>query len=401
MAAPATTGRGYRATKNGDGTITVHDVPVFAEAVDARGKKVAVFDRPKLASLLAIAQREEQEQGYLPAMHFRHHYDPDVKRAGVFRLTGMQRLRLNGAERWTLFADLIVDAAAYGEIQSGRWPYRSVELTPQLDRIRTLALLDHEAPFHRFELLRVRETFADGNRGYALCFAEEVSVPPEDDEKDDAKKGDAAKNMADGAPAPAPAPAAPDLGAVIAAAIAKALAPVYEKLGIGSTDAPTENPADKDMPAEAPPMAASDAGTLAEVRQLRGRVVAFEDALKLSERGRRVDARAAKLRQGGAGDDVVNRFRELAGKDEGAAMAFADVAVQLIPPAPTPWSDFGSQRVGEPAEVATYADRGPDVHKRAQEVARLWKRNQQQGHTTHTLKDYLAANVDGFAGADR
>src|SRR5690606_12102174 len=107
---------------------------------------------------LAIAKREEQD-GYLPPLHFRHHYDPDVKRAGEFRLTRMERMRLNGADRWALFADLIVDAAAYAEIQAGRWPYRSVELTPQLDRIRGLALLDHEAPFHRFELLRVREAF--------------------------------------------------------------------------------------------------------------------------------------------------------------------------------------------------------------------------------------------------
>lgn len=409
----AATKRGYRATKNEDGTVTVHDVPVFAEAVDARGKKVVVYDRKKLAALLAIARREEQE-GYLPPLHFRHHYDPDVKRAGAFRITRMGLLRLNGADRWTLFADLIVDAAAYAEIQAGRWPYRSVELTPQLDRIRGLALLDHEAPFHRFELLRVREAFAEGSRGYALCFAEEVRPMDDEDKKDDEKPADMADdpeegegegekkpaNMAEGG-------AAPDIGALVAAALAKALAPIYEKLGIGGADMPTENPAEQDMPAEAP-AAASDRGDTdvrRELRQLRGQVVAFSDALKRSERARRVDARAAKLLADGAGESVVKRFRQLAEKDEAAANAFADAAVELIPPAPVPWSDLGGSgsgsagRVGDPEEVAAYSDQGPETLARARKVAQTWARNRKAGLTKHTLADYLRANVDGFASA--
>lgn len=404
----AATKRGYRATKNEDGTVTVHDVPVFAEAVDARGKKVAIYDRKKLAAFLAIAKREEQD-GYLPPLHFRHHYDPDVKRAGEFRLTRMERMRLNGADRWALFADLIVDAAAYAEIQAGRWPYRSVELTPQLDRIRGLALLDHEAPFHRFELLRVREAFAEGNRGYALCFAEEVRVMADEDKKDE-KTADMADEPTEGEgdkkPDMAEGGAAPDIGALVAAAVAKAIAPIYEKLGIGTTDMPTENPAEHDMPAEAP-AAASDRGdtaTLRELRQLRGQVVAFGDALKTSERARRVDARAAKLLADGAGEAVVKRFRQLAAKDEAAANAFADAAVELIPPAPVPFRDLGGSgasagRVGDPEEVAAYSDQGPETLARARKVAQTWARNKKAGLTKHTLADYLRANVDGFASA--
>lgn len=404
----AATKRGYRATKNEDGTVTVHDVPVFAEAVDARGKKVVVYDQRKLASLLAIAKREEQD-GYLPPLHFRHHYDPDVKRAGAFRITRMERMRLNGADRWALFADLIVDAAAYAEIQAGRWPYRSVELTPQLDRIRGLALLDHEAPFHRFELLRVREAFAEG-RGYALCFAEEVRLMADED-KTDEKPADMADEPTEGEgdkkPDMAEGGAAPDIGALVAAAVAKALAPIYEKLGIGGADMPTENPAEQDMPAEAP-AAASDRGdseVRRELRQLRGQVVAFSDALKKSERARRVDARAAKLLAEGAGESTVKRYRQLAEKDEGAANAFADAAVELIPPAPVPWSDLGGAgsgsagRVGDPEEVAAYSDHGPETLARARKVAATWARNKKAGLTKHTLADYLRANVDGFASA--
>lgn len=146
---------GYRATKEEDGTLIVHRVPIFVEC--ERGDHAfdeewleAAFDKAKL----------QQREGYLPPLHIRHH-EPGVepRAAGWFRITSLAQITYQGEKRLALFADLhITDESAQREVLAKRLPYRSVEIfdvdAPAID---SLALLDHESPYFELPMLMVSE----------------------------------------------------------------------------------------------------------------------------------------------------------------------------------------------------------------------------------------------------
>ena len=146
--------QGYRATKNADGTMTIHDVPIFCECSRRRQDgELQVFDRDWIQAAVARAQQAETE-GYLAPMHIRHHKPgggegEGVKASGHFKVTGTSIVTLKGKRRLAVMADLIVTCPeAEAEVLAKRLPYRSVEIfnvdEPNFDG---LALLDHEAPF--------------------------------------------------------------------------------------------------------------------------------------------------------------------------------------------------------------------------------------------------------------
>lgn len=153
---------GYRATRDENGALIVHGVPIFVECEKSVGRgdkaKVHQFDAEWIGEAVLKAQQQEAE-GYLAPLHIRHHGDDGVRAAGFFRVTGTSRIRFRGEDRLAVVADLVVtDEQAQREILQCRLPWRSVEILnvdkPSLD---SLALLDHEVPFLRLPMLAVRE----------------------------------------------------------------------------------------------------------------------------------------------------------------------------------------------------------------------------------------------------
>ncbi len=163
--APILTQGGYRTSRvtGGpfDGALVVHDVPIFCDC--ERGD--LTFSRDWILSAVQRAKRKESEDDFLPPLHVRHH-EPEtamtnaVQYAGVFRITGVQPLHLDGAARLGVFADLIVtEGWAQSDIRRMRYPYRSVEIFDPLGdepAIDGLALLDHEAPFLAMPMLKIQ-----------------------------------------------------------------------------------------------------------------------------------------------------------------------------------------------------------------------------------------------------
>lgn len=146
----------YRATRQDDGTLVVHDVPIFVECERGDLK----FDAKWIGQAVSAAMAAERE-GYLPPLHLRHHdkkgEDKDVRAAGFFRITRSAPIKFKGATRIAVFADLhLTDPSAAEMVLAKRLPYRSVEIfnvdKPMLDG---LALLDHEAPFLQLPMLMV------------------------------------------------------------------------------------------------------------------------------------------------------------------------------------------------------------------------------------------------------
>lgn len=152
---PTKTLGGYVASKLPDGTMVVHDVPIFVEC--ERGEMQ--FGKEWIEAAVEKAKQAESE-GYLPPLHIRHHEaGTEVKASGFFRITGTRNITFKGEKRLAVLADLhITDPDTQAEVMSKRLPYRSVEIMnvdkPALD---SLALLDHEAPFLELPMLVVSQ----------------------------------------------------------------------------------------------------------------------------------------------------------------------------------------------------------------------------------------------------
>lgn len=148
----------YRATRQADGALVVHDVPVFAEC--ERGKFKA--DAEWIGDAVAYAKRAEVE-GYFIPLHVNHHdfkgreNPPEVLAAGFVRITRAGPITLQGRDRVAVYADLVVtNPEVQAWVLQHRLPYRSVEvLNPSEARISSVALLDHEAPFLELPMLAV------------------------------------------------------------------------------------------------------------------------------------------------------------------------------------------------------------------------------------------------------
>ncbi|MGB0890219.1 MAG: hypothetical protein ACPGWS_08045 [Solirubrobacterales bacterium] len=144
----------YQATRNSDGTFDILNVPIFGELPkNARGNDEDI-GRAWMRKAIAKAQLREGE-GYLPPLHIHHHSFERGKPAGHFKVTRVGKTTYEGEKIDVLFADLVkVHADVFELIRGGKLPYRSVEIhnfaEPEID---SLALLDSEVPFFRFELL--------------------------------------------------------------------------------------------------------------------------------------------------------------------------------------------------------------------------------------------------------
>lgn len=189
----------YDARREDDGFYSISGVPVFAEV--PKGVKGAPFDIDKEWLQAALAKSKVRErEGYLAPLHFEHHEGGERSfKAGHYRLTGVRQVSIAGQKKWALIAQLTkIPEHVFGAIMANEWPYRSVEIVSYKDReIESIALLDDDTPFHKFELLnadtiKVSEeeqrtdvpvlagpvAFAKTERGYAglFKFTEDRSV---------------------------------------------------------------------------------------------------------------------------------------------------------------------------------------------------------------------------------
>lgn len=147
--------QGYRATRNTQGHLTIHDVPIFVEC--ERGD--VCFNADWIQTAVAKAKQAATE-GYLPPLHIRHHDDgPVPEPAGFFKITRTGPITFKGKTRTAIFADLVITRPWVEEdVLAARLPYRSVEIfnvdKPAID---SLALLDHEPPYLELPMLMVAD----------------------------------------------------------------------------------------------------------------------------------------------------------------------------------------------------------------------------------------------------
>lgn len=145
----------YAADQNADGTWNVRGVPVFAEH-ERFGHS---FDAAWISNAVSRAT-ELYSDGYLAPLHVGHHPSLKVERAGWFKPTRVETRAFAGRPPVAvMFADLLsVPANVYSRLRAGGLPYCSVEVLREgfdEPEIKSLALLEHEAPFFAFPLITV------------------------------------------------------------------------------------------------------------------------------------------------------------------------------------------------------------------------------------------------------
>lgn len=144
----------YDATDNGDGTFTIHDVPILHEIpAGARGNEDEIG---KAWMLAALARHAEQlVSGYVAPVHAGHNgRGGEALALGTFVPLAVRRMEIEGLGRWCLFADVTVDQETLASIRAGRWPYRSIEVDWDAGIVGSLALLSGASPHCRFPMLR-------------------------------------------------------------------------------------------------------------------------------------------------------------------------------------------------------------------------------------------------------
>lgn len=416
---------GYSATRQPDGTLVVHRVPIFVEC--ERGD--VHFDRAWIDAAVAKAKQAEAE-GYLPPLHIRHH-EPSteatnsVRAAGFFRVLGTETITFKGAPRLAIVVDLhVTDPMTQEDILSKRLPYRSVEIfNVEKPAIDSLALLDHEAPFLELPMLLVREVKGDVpngtlhvnptptvaamfRRGSAahLLFRDEHEGPMADETKnDDDKKGEQQSAEGGGLNVDAVVKAIKDGSISIAdfAAITAAMAEMQ-----------TEAKPDGDEPAKAAAPGGEtmkkdqDEGVSARFAALQGELDGTKAKLAAIEaEGQRKDAVAAALKRLAGrplGADLEQKLTAFH-KDHGAAAfkAYVDslAAAVGVLPAGDKAASFGALGEGRktPKVAMKYSEDGPDAVDRAAKFALEWDELQARGMVRMSQERYVALNMERAA----
>lgn len=147
----------YKWYREPDGEYAILDVEIL-DVYDDRRKTAGgemVYGRGKadLSDLSAAVNNFEEQRilGHYPRVFVGHHESME-NRPGVGFL---DRLRLRGDQ---IIADIVcIPAHKFQEIKSGRYPYRSPEYVPQIQRITGLALLESQHPFFISPMLFLEE----------------------------------------------------------------------------------------------------------------------------------------------------------------------------------------------------------------------------------------------------
>ena len=148
---------GYDATRQGDGSLIIHRVPIFC----ACERSNIEFDDTWISSAVMKSKQHERE-GYLAPLHISHHEPVEtanepVKACGYFRVLGTEPITFRGSRRTAVMADLVITCPeTQQEVMAKRLPYRSVEIfDTTMPAFDGLALLAHEAPFLELPMLMV------------------------------------------------------------------------------------------------------------------------------------------------------------------------------------------------------------------------------------------------------
>jgi len=150
----------YRATDNGNGTVSIHDVE-FVSPLEAGHRYDAVGKAPEIGrswmERVVATHLEQLVGGYVAPVHAEHKGpggSGDLA-LGTFVPLTVRVQRYEGEDVPMVVGDLTVDMATLAAIRRGEYPYRSIEVERwEFGLINSLALMTSSAPYSRVPMLR-------------------------------------------------------------------------------------------------------------------------------------------------------------------------------------------------------------------------------------------------------
>lgn len=136
--------------KQPNGRYTIFNVPIFGEFQDEKRGQVTMQD---LEEVVKNFQADKQDNYRYPRIHIGHH-EGNENRPGAGYLDSFR------VENGVVYADLVeVTPEVFQAIRAKmKYPYVSAEYHPDRKKILSLALLESQAPFFSFPLLKLEET---------------------------------------------------------------------------------------------------------------------------------------------------------------------------------------------------------------------------------------------------
>jgi hypothetical protein len=158
-------GGSYKFRENGDGSFTILDVPIMSEVPAGEKGNEDKVSKLWMEKAVAKARKREQLDGYMAPLHIDHHdTGKKTSAAGFILPTKVAKMKYEGKNLWTVFANLEVPAPIMEKIRKKELPYRSVEIFgwDKPPEINSLALLSDEVPFFRYPVLTLGEELPNG-----------------------------------------------------------------------------------------------------------------------------------------------------------------------------------------------------------------------------------------------
>jgi hypothetical protein len=404
-------GGGYAAKQRPDGTWDILDVPIMGTIDEGERRNEEEIGVEWMQEAIAKAKSREAE-GYLAPLHIQHHeFGVTTRRAGFVLPTRVGTVRYEGEEIPALYADLLaIPEDVFASIERAEIPYRSVEIHDwDVPEINSLALLEDEVPFFRFEMLtigakskvRATETVdvfrgstspllaiaSAGSGGRALFRLEEptMKIDPKTGKPIKLADEDETKDEEEKTP-------------LWAQKLLEGMAKIVSKLGVDDDDGDKE--ADDDSTPVEPDEKESLAAT--ETAKIAGRLAALEQKVEKRDQDDAVkglaDAAAAKLAADGYEVDPKTRgsLELFYAQGESVGDAFVEEFRKNTPKDPPPTlGDLEAADSELPDEVMKFSTKDPDTFDFAKKKAKEFEELKARGHMgSMTLERFLELNVN-------
>jgi len=165
-----------------DGTYTIFNLPIFCFYNDKNRGKV---DLSVGTTIINNFMRDKRDLGYYPRAFVGHHNIVDKAKATDNKV-GAGFLDNINIKDTVFYADitLIPEKIFMDIMEENRYPYRSVEYNPEEKKILGMALLESQAPYFKFPILKLEETQVFKASDKVILFQKQFEDDKEEEKKD-------------------------------------------------------------------------------------------------------------------------------------------------------------------------------------------------------------------------
>tara|TARA_Y100000310_G_scaffold308318_1_gene351294 strand:+ start:910 stop:2403 length:1494 start_codon:yes stop_codon:yes gene_type:complete len=444
-------GGAYKFRTNDDGSFTILDVPIMSEVPKGEKGNKSRVSLKWMKKAVAKAKERAKLDGYMAPLHIDHHDNgKPTAPAGFIMPTRVERMKYEGNNLWTVFADLEVQGEILAKIRKKELPYRSVEIFgwDKEPEINSLALLSDEVPFFRYPVLTLGEetkdevhtfqtsplsAYREAESGVAILFnfkttrvkmaeieekkeEEEEKVSLDDEPREEADVDEYRKGEEEGEKKEENL-CAKMMDESTFDKLYDLLSKIADKLGIEGGDEEVEveetveiEEAEEDAlpPAEDLKLRGKNSLTVAklsaQVAALQSRATRQDNAKKLEKI---VDDGMKALSGWSPDQGIRNKMSDIA-KDSRvpakSVRAFVETYKNTVPKLPpTTFEDYNSQvAVSDHPEVMKFQAEGPETFEKAREASEMYDQLSERGVIESSRAAFIATTLsDNNNGENR